>query len=960
VERQAPDGGITTTVYDPSGRPWATVDPLGYRTTTEYDQASRVRETINALGQRTTFEYDEAGFRTATVDALGNRTTTLFDAAGRPEATLDALGRLTTTVYDPTGAVLARVNALGRRTSTVYDSAGRVLRTIDALGAIRTTLYDGFGRPEATVDARGFPTTTVYDSYGRAVATQDALGYRFTRLFDAFGRECGHLDQEGYQQTTGFDLLNQPVTHTNALGYRTTTVFDALGRVEARVNELGRRATTVFDATGRTGAQVNELGYRTTMEYNRRGDRTTLTNARGYHRTALFDELGRQYVSVDALGRRTTLAFDPRGAVVTVTDGRGQIETRSYDQLARHKTSEYADNTRLTITYNEIGEVTEQANSVGTWVTGYDEVGRRQTESGPGYPHGHPLTSLYDAAGNRRELHTWRGIQTWTYDARNRTRTLVDIEGGTTTWTHEGRGLITRQDFPNQGVMTALYDGNGRSLQITHSPTARAYASYDPAGNVVNLTRPNLATFSYDAANQLLTEEHSTRGLTTWAFDPVGNRTSAITSTTWATCTYDDADQLINEAKALPYQGQFIPWATSATFSYDGNGNRQTEDLGERFDWGWRTLRHTYVWDPTNHLTQVVHASFFGTNQTNSYRPDGLRHQKVQGVTTRVHLWDGNDLLARVDQAGGLQDFYGRGPNLVKVRYQSGFYPNQYAHLDQQGTVIRWSESTGAAITGLGALDPDPWGGSPSFFAPVEWLGGPGYWLESDLRRDLYYVRARWYVAGGPGWLSPDPLQFRGKQLDLYRYVENRPMVLTDPAGLQSPNETQLALAAAVQDPVEMRCNTVSWLLGQINKNPCKCPNPQLPDPHLAVCLFWQESNLGVTGRVRGNFGTLTDDALTQLDTWGCNPNHLRRNPNEPGEQDFAKADPIEMLELAYYYLGCVGITAYGPDYRPGRNVRGGRDLASRIQCCVDCLKNPVIRIKEANPCHFCLNMVHR
>jgi RHS repeat-associated protein len=108
---------------------------------------------------------------------------------------------------------------------------------------------------------------------------------------------------------------------------------------------------------------------------------------------------------------------------------------------------------------------------------------------------------------------------------------------------------------------------------------------------------------------------------------------------------------------------------------------------------------------------------------------------------------------------------------------------DQYQHLDEQGTVVIQSDPTGAAL--IGVVDPNPWGGFNSV-NPFGWLGQPGYWYENGLRRPLYYVRARWYQTGGPGWLSPDPLRFGGGDRNLYRYVRSRPTVAVDPSGLVS------------------------------------------------------------------------------------------------------------------------------------------------------------------------------
>jgi RHS repeat-associated protein len=67
---------------------------------------------------------------------------------------------------------------------------------------------------------------------------------------------------------------------------------------------------------------------------------------------------------------------------------------------------------------------------------------------------------------------------------------------------------------------------------------------------------------------------------------------------------------------------------------------------------------------------------------------------------------------------------------------------------------------------------------------PVGWLGDPGYVTEAAVMRRLSYVRARWYQAGGPGWLSQDPIGLRRDDVNLYAYVRNNPLSRLDPSGL--------------------------------------------------------------------------------------------------------------------------------------------------------------------------------
>jgi RHS repeat-associated protein len=122
----------------------------------------------------------------------------------------------------------------------------------------------------------------------------------------------------------------------------------------------------------------------------------------------------------------------------------------------------------------------------------------------------------------------------------------------------------------------------------------------------------------------------------------------------------------------------------------------------------------------------------------------------------------------------------------VKDRFPStNANPDQYAHSDWQGTVVALSVPGGAVLAGSLATTPRAWGElDNSGRTPLCWQGNHGYWSEYKLARPMHYVRARWYLDGGPGWLSPDPLGFGGGDGNLYRYVGNRPTAEVDPSGL--------------------------------------------------------------------------------------------------------------------------------------------------------------------------------
>jgi len=55
-----------------------------------------------------------------------------------------------------------------------------------------------------------------------------------------------------------------------------------------------------------------------------------------------------------------------------------------------------------------------------------------------------------------------------------------------------------------------------------------------------------------------------------------------------------------------------------------------------------------------------------------------------------------------------------------------------------------------------------------------------------DVESGLHYFNARYYDAPSGRFLSEDPIGFAGGDANLYRYVGNNPVNMTDPTGLKA------------------------------------------------------------------------------------------------------------------------------------------------------------------------------
>ena len=148
------------------------------------------------------------------------------------------------------------------------------------------------------------------------------------------------------------------------------------------------------------------------------------------------------------------------------------------------------------------------------------------------------------------------------------------------------------------------------------------------------------------------------------------------------------------------------------------------------------------------------------------------------GATTRL-AYDGLDRIAEYDAASILLRRYAHGPGDDEpiVWYEgSGTTDRRFLGADERGSIISVTDSAGAV---LGINRYDEYGQPQSTN-----LGAFGYtgqaWLPTV---GAWYYKARVYESELGRFLQPDPIGTDGG-INLYAYVGNDPVNLTDPTGL--------------------------------------------------------------------------------------------------------------------------------------------------------------------------------
>jgi RHS repeat-associated protein len=234
------------------------------------------------------------------------------------------------------------------------------------------------------------------------------------------------------------------------------------------------------------------------------------------------------------------------------------------------------------------------------------------------------------------------------------------------------------------------------------------------------------------------------------------NLPTAITS-----ATYNADNQLTN-------------W-NGTTLSYDLNGNMTNDGAT------------TYTWDARNHLAAFGSTSF-------SYDTLGRRTRNATGT---AFLYDGVNAVQELSGSTVTANLLSGGVDEIFTRTDSAGVRNFLT--DALGSTVALTDSTGTTQT---QYTYEPFGkmtaSGASNTSTFQYTG-----REND-GTGLYYYRARYYNPVLERFISEDPLDFGGGDVNLYAYAGASPTNEVDPSG-QSPAVLALPL---------IELGPAGWIIG--------------------------------------------------------------------------------------------------------------------------------------------------
>ena len=766
-------GFQTTFEYNtPSAGVTSVTDALGNVLQHVHDSNNRLTQVIDALGNATTFAYNAQNLRSSVTDALGRTATFSYDAAGNLLQAIDPAGATSTFAYDSKDNLTSVVDRLGRTTTFAYDGNSNLSSIQNALGYATTFSYDSSGLLKTATNARGAVTQFEYDAHGRLSKVTDAAGEEIEISNDMVGRPFEATNQLGNVWTRSFDPLNRLLSVLDPLGNQTGFAYDANGNLVEVTDANGNSTEYDFDASNNLVQVTDAEGGITQYSYDGNNDLVGLTDANGHTRAYMYDAVRRASQVIDPLGRATQYTYDAVGNIVQTDDAKGQTNAYAYDLLDRLVSVALDDSRSIGYVYDAEGNRLEMNDWTGKTAYSYDALNRVLSVVSP---DGQPVAYSYDEVGNRTALGYPDGKQvSYSYDPQNRLAAVTDWNGGTTTYQYDLAGNVLGFVHPNGADSTYSYDAANRLVDIVNKVGSQPVSSFtyalDAVGNRIGVTDVNggFTAYGYDDLYRLTSWSPPGGPVTTWTYDPVGNRLSELSGGKQTLYEYDPADQLLKAGKHV--------------YTYDQNGNIASKlhvGTSGAIPNGQGAVVN-YAFDALNRLIAVQ-----GLGIDVEFVYDGDRNRVARKERRQIVAYL-NDTLTPLP----VVLTQGRGRNLIANVWGLGLVSstsprNQlFAQFDGLGSTCNLSTSRGLPRS---SYDYDPWGafmGAPRR-QPSDMPLFAGEF--SEVEADLIYLRARYYDISSGRFVSRDsaPAAIESPEsLNRYSYVYNNPPNLIDPSGL--------------------------------------------------------------------------------------------------------------------------------------------------------------------------------
>lgn len=529
------------------------------------------------------YAFDVDGKLITISDRNGNAMLFTYDLAGK----LPVTGTSPFFVTQTTGIVVMDyrliqiTDTVGRTIDLFYNPDGRLTKIKDFTNRVLTYDYSpegdlvsfaevppgGLGAGETLM---GYKTTYTYTNHNLETIT-DAKGQVY--LQNVYDPNTDRLTQQTYGDplesggitNVSYEELANQTTVIDRKGFKTIWTFNPDSQPIRK---------EVFTHGIRPG---DPASYVTTYEYNADLEQTKITYPNGNVTDFGYDGQG-NLLSITRKGTTpnpdivTTFTYESQfNQVKTNTDPRGNVTTYTYD----YEVGGGTNGNLVNIAFPSVDAATIETNFT------YNASGQLETTTDP--KGNVTKNTYYLATGYLQTITNGFGtvdaaVMAMTYDAVGNVKTVQDPRSNTTTFD---------------------YDVNNNLKQVT-APAPFSYLTkytYDLNGNLEKTERQSdfgfqTTQYTYTALDQLKTITDHQLNVTSFQYDPNGNRKKIIDAELKETnYLYDERDLLFQVTDAN---------AGGTSYTYDANGNLTTIDDA-------KTNTTSYTYDEFDRLKETIY-----------------------------------------------------------------------------------------------------------------------------------------------------------------------------------------------------------------------------------------------------------------------------------------------------------------------------------------------------------------
>lgn len=446
----------------------------------------------------------------------------------------------------------------------------------------------------------------------------------------------------------------------------------------------------------RTKSEVLPDGTATTViNYDVNGNVTSIVNPLDQTSTwSGYNGLGLPSTYVDINGVSTSYTYDARGSLLTQTTN-GRSTTYTYNHDRQISTVSYSDGSVTRYQYNAAGRLESVGNALGEYARmTVDVSGNSIRNSSPrNYAEINgtgPVaigatefssTTVLDSLGRPyTELGNNSQRIEKRYDNNGNLTSSTDAQGRVSTYTYDAANRLVSSRAPDGGSTVMEYDAQGNLASVTDPRSLQTRYTYNGFGQVTSIISPDtgMTTFGYDSASRLSSEIRADGKTISYYWDSLGRKRAKISSGVTETFNYDEGTYGKGRLTS------FTDGTGGTKYTYNANGDRlsQSNDI-----WG-NFFTTSWAYDTAGRLISMIYPRGLQLN----YQYDAIG--RLSSVTSNLGApW--NTLADKLlyQPAGGSLHAWRFGNNIPRtIRFDAdGQITNVYG--GAQNTVYEYNST---------------------------------------------------------------------------------------------------------------------------------------------------------------------------------------------------------------------------------------------------------------------------